>query len=78
MIHSNEVAHTACQYKAVEDFVGTEIFMEPVKHREFAGVNYTADGVNDAAGQEPEKSISVEQGNDVAKGEDAQPAHGDV
>ena len=58
-IHSNKVTHAACQYEAVENFVGTEIFMQTVKYRKFAGINNAADGINNAAGKKPAKGILV-------------------
>ena len=59
MVHGYEVAQAACQYEAVENFVGAEVFVQTVKYRELAGINNTADGVNNTAGQQPEESAAV-------------------
>jgi len=49
-VHRNKVTHTACKNKAVKNFMGTEIFVQAVKYRKFAGIDDTADGVDDASG----------------------------
>jgi len=77
-VHSNKVTHTSGQNEAMENFVGAEVFVQPVKYREFAGINDSADRINDSAGKEPAKRIVVEQGHNITKGEYAQPAHGNV
>lgn len=50
LVHGDEMAHAAGQNEAVENFMGTEVFMQPVKYRELAGINDTANGINDATG----------------------------
>ena len=77
-VHGYKVTHTACQYEAVENFVGAEVFMQPVEYRKFAGINNTADGVNDSPCKQPAKSIVVQQCNDIREGEHTQPAHGNI
>ena len=62
----------------MENFVGTEIFVQTVEYREFAGVDYAADGINDTAGQKPVKCLFVQQLYNIAKGKYTQPAHGNV
>ena len=59
MIHSYKVAHAACQYKAVENFVGAEVSVQTIEYRIFAGINNTTDGINNAAGQQPAKGAFV-------------------
>ena len=49
-VHRYKVTHTSCQNKAVKNFMRTEIFVQAVKYRKFAGVNDTADCINNAAG----------------------------
>ena len=77
-VHGYKVTHTACQYKTVENFMGTEIFMQLVEYRKFAGINDAADGVNDSSGKQPAKSFVIKQCNDIGKGKYAQPPHGNV
>lgn len=72
------MAETSCQYKAVENFVGTEIFMNPVEYREFASVQDSSDGVDDAAGKKPKKGCGIKLCHNVVKRENAKPAHNDV
>lgn len=77
-VHGYKVTHTACQYKAVKNFMGTEVFMQSVEYRKFAGINDAADGVNNSACKQPAKSMVIKQCNDVREGKHAQPSHGDV
>ena len=60
LIHSNKMTHAASQYEAMKNFMRTEVLMKTVKYRKFAGVNYTADGVDDSTCQQPEKGTPVE------------------
>ena len=78
LIHSNKMTHAASQYEAMKNFMRTEVLMKTVKYRELAGINYTADGVDDSTCQQPEKRTAVKQGHNIGKREYAQPAHGNV
>ena len=58
-VHSYKVTHTAGKYKAVENFMGTKVLVQPVKYRELTGINDAADSVNNAAGEQPEECALV-------------------
>lgn len=75
LIHYNKVAKTACKHKEMENLMGTEIFVQTVKHRKFAGINDAANGIKDTAGKEPVKRRLWHGGNNVRKGKNAKPAH---
>ena len=62
----------------VENLVGTEIFMPGVENGQFQGVDDAAQGVNNAAGQKPEKPGFRKGADDLGDGQDAYPAHGNI
>ena len=55
-IHYNEVAGTSTHDKEVEDLVTSEVLMPAVEQRQFQGIDYAADGVDDPAGKQPSES----------------------
>ena len=55
-IHHNKVAYTSQHNKDMEYFMGTKVFMFRIEDRQLQGIDDTAHGVDDAAGQQPEKS----------------------
>ena len=54
-VHSNKVTHTARKNKTMKNFMGTEAFVQPVKHRKLAGIDDTADSIDNSAGKQPDK-----------------------
>ena len=55
-VHKDKVADTSSHYEQMKNFVGAEIAVSVIKKGQFQSVNYAADRVNNAAGQQPEKS----------------------
>lgn len=62
----------------VEHFVGTEEFMFRIEDRQLQGIDDTAHGVDDAAGQQPEKSGRGQSFQQRPEYQDTYPAHGNV
>ena len=54
-VHKYEMTDASAHDKQVKDFVGAKIFVPGIKNRKFKGIDNTADGVNNAAGQKPAK-----------------------
>ena len=77
-IHYNKMAHTSQHDKNMKYFVGAEILMLRIEDRKFQGIDHTADGVNDSAGQKPVKASPWESMKNRYECQDTQPAHGDV
>ena len=77
-IHYNKMAHTSQHHKDMKYFVGAEILMLRIEDRKFQGIDHTADGIDDAAGEQPCKGRWCECCHDLADRHDAYPAHRDV
>ena len=77
-IHNDKVAEAAAHDKQMEDFMGTEIFVPSVKYRQLHSVNNAADGVNNAAGQKPQKSACGQCVQNPGKRQEANPAHANI
>ncbi len=77
-VHHHVMAETSSHDKQMEDFVGTKIFMSRVKNRKLQRIYDAADGVDNAAGQEPSEGAWCQGPYDLSEGGDANPAHGNV
>ena len=53
--HENEVAHASTHYKEVEHLMRTEVLMFGIKNGKFQRVDHTTNGVDQSAGQQPDK-----------------------
>ena len=72
------MAETAAHDEEMEDLVRSEIPVPVVKQGELHGIDDSPQGVDDAAGQKPEKSRLRQGLDDLGDGQNAHPAHGDV
>ena len=72
------MAEASTHDEEMEDLVGAEILMLRIEDRKLQRIDHTADGIDDAAGEEPCESGRSESGNDLADRHDAYPAHRDV
>ena len=77
-VHEDKVAGAAGHAEEVEDLVGAELFMPGIEYRQFQCIDHPADGVDDAAGKEPQETGQRQRFPQAAKDENADPAHGDV
>lgn len=59
-------------------FVGTEILMLRIEDRKLQSIDHTADGIDDAAGEQPCKGRWCECCHDLADCHDAYPAHRNI
>ena len=50
MIHKDKVTDTSTHHEQMENFMAAEVFVKCVKYRKFQSIDYTTDGVDDAAG----------------------------
>ena len=57
-IHHNKMAYTSAHNEEMENFVGAKVFMFTVENRKFQSIDYTADGIDQSAGEEPHKGCS--------------------
>lgn len=49
MIHKDKVTDTSTHHEQMENFMAAEVFVKCVKYRKFQSIDYTTDGVDDAA-----------------------------
>ena len=59
------MTEAAAHDKQMENFVGTEIFVFGIEDRQLQRVDDAADGINDAAGQEPAEGRRGQGGYDL-------------
>ena len=57
MIHKDKVTDTSTHHEQMENFMAAEVFVKCVKYRKFQSIDYTTDGVDDAACQKPARSV---------------------
>lgn len=77
-VHHHVMAEASAHDEEMEDLVGAEIFMLRVEDRQFQRVDHTADGIDDAAGEQPCKGRWCECCHDLADCHDAYPAHRNI
>lgn len=51
MIHKDKVTETSTHHEQMKNFMAAEVFVKCVKYRKFQSIDYTTDGVDDAACQ---------------------------
>ncbi len=62
----------------VENFVGAKLLVPGVKEWQFQGIDYAADGVNNAAPKEPEEAGQRQGLPKTAEYEYTDPSHGNI
>lgn len=72
------MAKAPAHHKKMKYFMASEIFMAVIKNRKLQCIDDTANGVYDAAGQQPAESSGGHGVKDLSKCEDASPAHADI
>lgn len=77
-VHDDEMAGTSEHNENMKDFVGAEVFVAGIKNGNFQSVNNTADGIDDAACQQPSKAGSGERAEDRHECQHTQPSHSDI
>lgn len=78
LVHNDKMAKTSGKNKQMENFMGTKVFVQLIENRKFAGINNSAQGVNDATNQQPDKSRGRHQRNNIREGKNTEPAHGNI
>ena len=72
------MTNTSSHDEEVEHFVGAEELMFRIEDRQLEGIDDTAHGVDDAAGQQPEKCGRGQGFQQRPEYQDTYPAHGNV
>ena len=72
------MTYASAHDEEVEHFVGAEELMFRIEDRQLQGIDDTAHGVDDAAGQQPEKSGRGQSFQQRPEYQDTYPAHGNV
>lgn len=78
MIHKDKVTDTSTHHEQMKNFMAAEVFVKCVKYRKFQSIDYTTDGVDDAACQKPAKRGMWEICPQPGKYRQTRPAHGNV
>lgn len=77
-IHKDKMADAAAHDKQMENFMGAEILMSGVEDGKLQRIDHTPRGIDEAAGQQPEKSSCRQGAQQLAEHQDAHPAHGNI
>ena len=72
------MADASAHDEEVEHFVGTEEFMLCIEERKFQGIDDTTNGIDDAAGQQPEERRQRQSLQQRTEYQDTYPAHSDI
>ena len=78
MVHKDKVTETPAHDKKMEDLMGSKILMFGIKDRQFQCIDHTANGVDNASGQQPEKCTRCQGAYDWTECQDAGPSHADI
>lgn len=76
--HENEMADAARHDEQMEDFVRAEISVLRIENRKLQRIDDAAYGVEDAAGQKPQKGAGGKQNPQVVDDGNAGPSHCDI
>ena len=72
------MTYASAHDEEVEHFVGAEELMFRIEDRQLQGIDDTAHGVDDAAGQQPAELCGAQVVPQLREGQDADPAHADI
>ena len=72
------MTNTAAHHKQVKNFMAAKGFVSGIKNRKLQRIDDAAYGVEDAAGQKPQKGAGGKQNPQVIDDGDAGPSHGDI
>ena len=64
-VHHHIMAETAAHDKEMKNLMGAEIFMAVVEERQLHRLDNAAQGIDNAAGQEPQKSCRGKRADDL-------------
>ena len=78
LVHHHVVAETAAHDKEMKDLVGTEVAVPVVEKRKLQCVDDSAQGVDNAACQEPGEAGCRKGADDLGNSQNTYPSHGDV
>lgn len=76
--HDDEVAKAAAHHEQMEDLMTAEAWMAVIEDGQLQGIDDAADGVDDAAGQQPAELCGAQVVPQLREGQDADPAHADI
>lgn len=72
------MADTSAHDKEMKNFMRAKVFVPGVKNGQFQCVNHTADGVNNTAAKQPQKSLTGQGIDNLRKSKNTYPAHSNI
>ena len=72
------MTEASSHHKQMEDLMGAKVRMSGIEDRQLQCIDDTANGIDNTAGQQPEKRTRCQGANDWTECQDAGPSHADI